>query len=148
MDLHIKFQTSSIILTSFRGGNLLPIPAKGTPKSPGRFGFKKKSCLCFKDLYCGRIVFSNEQTCVKLTRTEKKSFGELEKAQEGADTKLILHESTQSTLIYLESTQSTIIIYLPSGDTDIRVLAVVFLNEYKEREFSWTIKDKFRIKFP
>ena len=62
-----------------------------------------------------------------MTCAKKKSFGELEKAQEEGDTKFILHANH-----YLESTQSTIIIDLLSSDTDIMVLDVV-LYEYKER---------------
>ena len=58
-----------------------------------------------------------------------KEIPELASTQEEADTKLILHANYH----LMSSSSSDVTIFSPSGDTDIIVLAVSLLKEYKSR---------------
>ena len=59
---------------------------------------------------------------------ELKEISELSSTQEEADIKIFLHANH-----YLESSSSNLTVYSPSGYTDIIVLAVTLLNNFKER---------------
>ena len=73
---------------------------------------KEQKDECLNLLKSDTIVFSTEDKYFLLTFAGISNITELETSQEEADTKIILHA--------------------PSGDTDIIVLLLVFLQDHKE----------------
>jgi len=74
------------------------------------------------------MVVSGEELCFEVKYNELKEISELSSTQEEVDIKIFLHANH-----YLESSSSNLTIYSPSGYTDIIVLAVTLLNNFKER---------------
>ena len=78
---------------------------------------------------CTKLVISSYNNCISITASGITEEEGLQSSQEEADTKLISHcHAISSTL-----PSSTIILRLHSGDTDVIVLAVALLQEYKAR---------------
>ena len=63
-----------------------------------------------------------------MTATERNELLHISSSQEKADTKLILHAHKT-----LKEGSSKAAIYSPSGDTDILLLILAHLYEYKEK---------------
>ena len=92
------------------------------------FDYKTNKDDCLRTLKCDRIVIAGEESCCVITMDGLKEILELKPTQEEADTKIVLHANH-----YMVSTLFHVTIYSPSGDTDIIVLAVSLLKEFKER---------------
>ena len=85
---------------------------------------------CLGVLDTTKIVLSSDNNCISVSATEKRNLIELKSSQEEADTKLILHS-----YYLLKQSTMNVSIYSPSGDTDIIVLALAHLQEYKQRVY-------------
>ena len=89
----------------------------------------KNKAKVFNILRCNKIVISMESKTIIITHQLTSEDVSLNSNQEEADTKVILH----SYIILNESLNSTVTLRSPSGDTDILLLAVVLLRQFKER---------------
>ena len=86
---------------------------------------------CFSVLNTDEIVLSSENYCLQLTGDNVADIDELKSNQEEADTRLILHANYIMTSIE----GVTVTIHSPSGDTDVIVLALVLLHEFRENVY-------------
>ena len=91
---------------------------------------KKNKVKVFNLIRCQRLFLSVEGSCEIVTRTSINNCDDLCSNQEEADTRLILHAKHP-----IDHASYSIIIRSPSGDTDIIVLAVSLLFDFKEKIF-------------
>ena len=80
-------------------------------------------------LQTSKIILSSEDFCQALTRTSVEDVPKLVSNQEEADTRVILH----SAQVLQPKTDLYVNLHSPSADTDILVLAVALLDEFKDR---------------
>ena len=73
------------------------------------------------------ITLSSESKCTLVTATERHELLHLSSSQEEADTRLILYAHE-----IFKKSSSKVSIHSPSGDTDILLLALAHLYEYKK----------------
>ena len=89
---------------------------------------KEQKDKCLNLLNSDTVVFSTEDKCFLLTFAGISNITELETSHKKLDTKIILHA------IYIrEAHDVNVTIFVPSGDTDIIVLLLAFLQDHKER---------------
>ena len=81
----------------------------------------------FNILRCSKILISLDNKCILITRTATNLDENLTSNQEEADSKVILH----CCRILREKNDLIVTLRSPSGDTDIVVLAVALLNQFK-----------------
>ena len=90
---------------------------------------EEKKAAVLNTLRTTQLVLSSEQNCKIITLSNCETFQSLVSNQEEADTKVITHG-----LQFLKTnTNHQVIIRSPSGDTDIIVLVVSLLYDYKDR---------------
>ena len=83
----------------------------------------------FNILHTNKILISLDNKCISISRLSTTVEESLKSNQEEADTKVILH-----CLQILKSNQTSIVkLRSPSGDTDIVVLSVALLYEFRNR---------------
>ena len=88
---------------------------------------KKQKDECLNLLKSDTIVFSTDDKYFLLTFAGISNITELEMSHEEVDTKIILHA------MHLRQTQNVnVTIFPPSGDIDIIVLLLAFLQDHKE----------------
>ena len=87
---------------------------------------KEQKGECLNLLKTDTIVFSTEDKCFLLTFAGISNITELQTSHEEMDTKIILHA------MHLRQTHNVnVTIFSPSGDTDIIVLLLAFLQDHK-----------------
>ena len=89
---------------------------------------EKEAKHCLELLGSFEVISSSRNKCILVTATERHEIFHLLSSQEEADTKLIFHAHK-----ILKDGSSKLAIHSPFGDTDILLLALAHLYEYKER---------------